>query len=98
MADYTVYIYRKDRSPSIKYLSHRVVLVAVTTNLLSKEIRKLQTDNVSIWIQINMTNTRKLIVGIYYRPPSDNDAPIEQLDISLDRIHKNAKSYSFRAF
>jgi hypothetical protein len=28
------------------------VLVAVTTNLLSKEIRKLQTDAISILIQI----------------------------------------------
>lgn len=68
------------------------VLVTVTANLLTKEIRKLQADAVSIWIQINMTNTTKLIVGIYYRPPSDNGAYIEQLDISLDRIHKNAKS------
>jgi hypothetical protein len=39
------------------------------------------------------THTTKLIVGIYYRPPSDNnDVSIEQLEISLDRIHKNAKS------
>ena len=67
------------------------VLVTVTANLLSKEIRKLQADAVSIWIQINMTNTMKLIVGIYYRPPSDNDAYIEQLDISLDRIHQKCK-------
>ena len=92
MANYTVYIYRTDRPPSIKHLTHGGVLVTVTANILSQEIRKSQTDAVSIWIQINMTNTTKLIVGIYYRPPSDNGASIEQLDISLDRIHKNAKS------
>ena len=68
------------------------VLVTVTANLLSKEIRKLQTDAVSIWIQINMTNTTKLIVEIYYGPLSDNGASIDQLDISLDGIHKNAKT------
>ena len=38
------------------------------------------------------TDTTKLIVGIFYRPPSDNHVSIEQLEISLDRIHKNAKS------
>jgi fructose-specific phosphotransferase system IIC component len=33
------------------------VLVTVTANLLTKEIRKLQADAVSIWIQINMTKS-----------------------------------------
>ncbi|CAG2236502.1 NADPH-dependent diflavin oxidoreductase 1 [Mytilus edulis] len=39
-----------------------------------------------------MTNARKLIVGSYYRPPSDNGTSIEQLKISLDRINQNTKS------
>ena len=90
MIDYTVY--RKDRPLSDKNLSHGGVLIAVTTNLLSEEIRDLQTDSESIWVQINMTNARKLIVGSYYRPPSDNGTSIEQLKISLDRINQNTKS------
>ncbi|CAC5396555.1 unnamed protein product [Mytilus coruscus] len=90
MMDYTVY--RKDRPPSTNNLSYGGVLVAITTNLLSEEIRDLQTDSESIWVQINMTNVRKLIVGSYYRPPSDNGTSIEQLKTSLDRINQNAKS------
>ncbi|CAC5403809.1 unnamed protein product [Mytilus coruscus] len=90
MMDYTVY--RKDRPPSTNNLSYGSVLVAITTNLLSEEIRDLQTDSESIWVQINMTNARKLIVGSYYRPQSYNSTSIEQLKTSLDRINQNAKS------
>jgi hypothetical protein len=41
-----------------------------------------------------LTHINKIIetFDITVQPPSDNGAYIEQLDISLDRIHKNAKS------
>ncbi|CAC5359114.1 unnamed protein product [Mytilus coruscus] len=88
--DYTVY--RKDRPPSNNNQSYGGVLIAISTQLLSNEIRELQTDSESIWAEINMTNARKLILGCYYRPPSDNGISLENLNISLNRINNNTKT------
>lgn len=88
--DYTVY--RKDRPPNEKNQSYGGVLIAISKNLLSEEIITLQTNSESVWAEINMSNARKLIVGCYYRPPSDTGISLEQLSISLNRINSNSKS------
>ena len=88
--DYTVY--RKDRPPSNNNQSYGGVLIAISTQLLSNEIRELQTDSESIWAEINMTNARKLILGCYYRPSSYNGISLENLNISLNRINNNTKT------
>ena len=89
-SDYTVF--RKDREQNVKNQSYGGVLIAVSTNLLSEEVKELQSDSEVAWAEINMTNARKLIVGSYYRPPNNTGYALDQLNTSLNRINKNSKS------
>ena len=65
----------------------------MTKDCLSSEITELQTDCESIWAEINITSTKKFIVGSYYRPPSDDGTSLEQLDISLNRIDNTLSAH-----
>ncbi|XP_069122198.1 uncharacterized protein [Argopecten irradians] len=81
--------YRKDRTPNKKGQSHGGVLIAVTNAYHSEHAKELDTDNESIYININMTNSHDLTVGAYYRPSSDKGKSIEHLEDSINRIGQN---------
>ncbi|KAK3104461.1 hypothetical protein FSP39_002497 [Pinctada imbricata] len=86
--EYTVY--RKDRCCNSKDQSHGGVLIAVSKDILSQEVPELQTDCENVWVEVNLVNARKLIIGCFYRPPSDNGHALDQLRESLNRINTNA--------
>jgi hypothetical protein len=45
-------------------------------------------DDVKIvWSQINMSGSKNLLIGAYYRPPSDKGTSLQQLELSLSRIN-----------
>lgn len=88
--EYTVY--RKDRCCNSKEQSHGGVLIAVSKNILSQEVPELQTDCENVWVEVNLVNARKLIIGCFYRPPSDNGHALDQLRESLNRINTNAQA------
>ncbi|KAK3103783.1 hypothetical protein FSP39_021868 [Pinctada imbricata] len=89
-SEYTVY--RRDRQVNSKNQSHGGVLIAISKNILSEEIVELQTSCESVWAEINLANARKLIVGCYYRPPSDNGESLDELRLSLGRLNFSSKS------
>ena len=51
----------------LKIKANGGVLISVSTNLLSEEVKELQSDSEIVWAEINMTNARKIIVDSYYR-------------------------------
>ncbi|XP_071123809.1 uncharacterized protein [Mytilus edulis] len=89
---YLYNIYRTDRPPSKNNQSYGGVLLAVTKEFISTEIQELKTDCEIIWAQINISGPKNLLVGSYYRPPSDDGNSIKQLDLSLSRINQTSNS------
>ena len=89
-SDYTVY--RRDRPANSKHQSHGGVLIAISKSILSEEVVELQSNCENVWAEVNLANARKLIIGCYYRPPSDTGESLDQLRASLSRINMCAKS------
>ncbi|XP_063435914.1 uncharacterized protein LOC134716832 [Mytilus trossulus] len=90
ISDYNVY--RKDRPPNEKNQSHGGVLIAIPKDIISNEISELQTNCENVWAEVNIANSRKLILGCYYRPPSDTGSSLEELNTSLSRTNGNSKA------
>ncbi|CAC5424561.1 unnamed protein product [Mytilus coruscus] len=79
-------VYRNDRPTNNKNQSHGGVLIAFTKESISSEIVELKTDSEIVWAKLNISGTKKICVGSYYRPPSDKGTSLEQLNISLNRL------------
>ena len=79
-------VYRKDRTQNNKGKSYGGVLIAITKEFISSKIDELQTDCENVWAEINISGTKKIIVGCYYRPPSDDGTSLENLNSSLTKI------------
>jgi hypothetical protein len=63
------------------------VLIATKKELISTEVSELKTDCEIVWSQINMSGSKNLLIGAYYRPPSDKGTSLQQLELSLSRIN-----------
>ena len=85
-------MYRQDRPSNDKSQSHGGVLIAISKSILSEEVTELQTSCENVWAEINLANARKLIIGCYYRPPSDKGDSLDQLNEALGRINFSSKS------
>jgi hypothetical protein len=48
----------------------------------------LQIDCEIVWAEINIAGTKKIIIGSYYKPPSDDEKSLDNLDESLNRLKK----------
>ncbi len=79
--DYTVY--RKDRS------STQVgggVFVAIKNTYIATECKDLDAECELIWAKVQVTGSKDLYLGSYYRPPDGKAAPIAQLETSLGKL------------
>ena len=85
-------VYRKDRTHNNKGKSYGGVLIAITKEFISSKIDELQTDCENVWAEINISGTKKIIVGSYYRPPSDDGTSLENLNSSLTKIKNISNS------
>jgi hypothetical protein len=85
-------MFRKDRLCNSKDQCYGGVLIAVSKSILSQEVPELQTECENVWVEVNLVNARKLVIGCFYRPPSDNGQALDQLRGSLNRINTNAQS------
>jgi len=48
-----------------------------------------------VWVSVSIRNSRKLIIGSFYRPPSSGPAPVKALEKELEGInqpHRNNKN------
>jgi hypothetical protein len=64
-------VYRSDRKPNKNNQSYGGVLIAINKEFISTEI--------------NMSGSKNLLIGAYYRPPSDKETSLQQLELSLSR-------------
>jgi hypothetical protein len=83
-------VYRRDRSQDGNGANsnHGGDLIAISKEFISSEIKELQTDYEIVWAEINIAGTKKIIIGFYYRPPSDDGKSLDNLDESLNRLNK----------
>jgi hypothetical protein len=66
--------------------SYGGVLIAINKEFISTEVSELKTDCEIVWTQINMSGSKNLLIGAYYRPPSDKGTSLQLLELSLSRI------------
>jgi hypothetical protein len=83
-------VYRKDRPQDGNGANsnHVGVLIAISKEFISSVIKELQTDCEIVWAEINIAGTKEIIIGSYYRPPSDDGKSLDNLDESLNRLKK----------
>ena len=86
-------VFRKDRPPNNKNKSHGGVLLAITKDFISSEVKELQTNCEIVWVEINITGAKKILVGSYYTSPSDEGTSLEQLEISLSKVNNITSSH-----
>ena len=87
-------VFRNNRPPNNKtHKSHGGKLLATTKDFISSEVKELQTNCEIVWAKINITGTKKILVGSYYRPPSDEGTSLEQLEILLSRVNNITSSH-----
>jgi hypothetical protein len=67
--------------------------LAITKDCISSEVKELQTNCEIVWAEINITGTKQILIGSYYRPPSDEGTSLEQLEISLGRVNNITSSH-----
>ncbi|CAC5402086.1 unnamed protein product [Mytilus coruscus] len=85
-------VYRDDRPPNKNEQSHGGVLIAITKDFVSSEIKELKTYCEIVWVEINIACSKNVQPASFYRPPSDNGTALEQLKLSLKRIDKQTNS------
>jgi hypothetical protein len=59
-------VFRKYRPPNNKNKSHGGVLLAITKDCISSEVKELQTNCEIVWAEINITGTKQILIGSYY--------------------------------
>jgi hypothetical protein len=62
--------------------------MAILKEFISSEIKELQTDCEIVWVEINIAGTNMIIIGSYYRPPSDDGTSLNNLDESFNRLKR----------
>jgi hypothetical protein len=75
-------VYRRDRprDGNGPNSNHGGVLIAISKEFISSEIRELQIDCEIVWAEINIAGTKKIIIGSYYKPPSDDEKSLGRVD------------------
>jgi hypothetical protein len=80
-------VHRSDRKPNKNNQSYGGVLIAINKEFISTEVSELKTDCEIVWSQINMSGSKNLLIGAYYRRPSDKETSLQQPELSLSRIN-----------
>ena len=75
-------VFRKDRLSD----AHGGVFIAAKNDFVAVVRDDLsQNDSELLWIQIQMQGSRSAFVGAFYRPPSSDEAYVENLWASLEK-------------
>ena len=62
------------------------VMLAITNQITSLEMPNLTTNCEIVWAQINLYNCNKLLIGAYYRPHTNDQLSVEELNLSLCKL------------
>ena len=80
-------IYRKDQCDG-----YGGIMIAITQNLTSSEILIPDVSSEILWIKFKTCNDHQYIVGAFYRPNAAACTPLEELDMSLYKLHEKFKN------
>ena len=81
-------VFRKDRPPNNKGQSYGGVLIAVSTEYESSEVKELDADCEIVWVEVTIQNSRKLLLSSFYRPQPNDKTSLYHLNSSLSRLNK----------
>ena len=62
------------------------VLNAVHKDLIASGEANLDTNCEIAWTKLQLKGSKPLYTGCFYRPPDNNITPLEQLDLSMNKI------------
>ena len=82
-AEWNYNVYRKDRPDG-----YSGVMIAISKLIPSYEMTALQTERELLWIQVVVGNGNKLFIGAYYRSHIDDQQSIDELNLSLQKLHE----------
>ncbi|XP_072020074.1 uncharacterized protein [Amphiura filiformis] len=82
--DYSVI--RKDRPPNVKGQSHGGIFIAVKNDLIFSHRADLDVDCEILWIQLELVNTKNILIGAFYRPPDSGSDVLDLMQQSLSKI------------
>ena len=77
-SDLNYNIYRNDHADG-----YDGIMLAITNQITSLEIPNLTTNWEIVWSQINLPDCNKLFIGAYYRPHTNDQLSIEELNLPL---------------
>ena len=67
-------------------------MLAITNQIPSLEVPNLITKCEIVWAQIGLPNCNKLLVGGYYRPYTDDQLSIDELNLSICQLESQASN------
>ena len=83
-------VFRKDRPvTSKKGITWGGVCIAIKSNIICHHRSDLDSDSEILWIEINITGTKPILVGSFYRPPNSDRDYLGNLRISLEKINQS---------
>ena len=82
-------VFRKDRQTNAKGTAHGGVLIAVKSIFVCTQMHELDSENESVWIEMEVNGTKPILVGSFYRPPSTSKEYLNSLKDSLGKVNIN---------
>ncbi len=76
-------VYRKDRPGKTVGGG---VLIAVRNSLVSECVDELDSDCEIVWVKLKLIDSKDLYVGAFYRPPSNKETDLCELEKSIKRL------------
>ena len=77
-------VFRRDRKSNGRHGGG--VLIAVRNHIKAIPRESLQSESEFIFIDILLSNNRKITFGVFYRPPNNDTKPLEDLQTALQEI------------
>ncbi len=72
--------------------SHGGVFIVTKRDLLLDREYELETEYEIVWCNLNMTGSKTLHIGAYYKPHEKDKKSLEELEMSLSHIGNNNES------
>ena len=89
--EHSYQIFRKDRKEMIDKRGGGVI-VMVKPGLPAEECLDLDSNREIKWVKVKASNQEQILVGSYYREPKAKLENLDELDLSLNKVH-NLKPY-----
>ena len=81
-------VYRRDRIDQ----KGGGVIILVRSALSSKEKSEFNSDCENLWVQLNLTGSKSVLIGAYYKPHEFDQPSLHELSKSLDMVKQTSST------